>query len=301
MFNAHTFFGGLAIGGGFISWLYGKTNYAWIYDAISNAKDLDTNEDHTNGYYCIEGPVHSENPIQDINPTNGVNIINSCYEEIEEYVRLDETVYCVLENSTTRVERDEFQICIGYMTVQQHQQHTKSVKDVKKSHTNSKIAYPITVNNVNIDEFVESIPLIYINRIFKPQNEMLGAKDDDEIVLPRLSTKDLNSKLMIGFEFEKQGVPIASKVTIFGWYDAENKRMKRRIGKGVVHVVDCDTEEDKCNIIDIKSQHKPVLVTRSSRKDVEEHYKYLTRKWNGIGFSGILLGVVLIGFKFFRK
>lgn len=307
LFNTHTILSGLAISGGFASWLYGKHNYGWIYDAMGDAKSLETSniegEDIGDGYYCIEGPVHSEHPIAHTNPHSSVNIVPTLEDEIDSYVRLDETVYCVLENSSTRFDRNEIEVCIGYMTNNRKHSTAQSVKEVKKSHTNSQIAYPITVNGVNIDEFVESIPLTYINRIFKAQNEMIcgGEGAGDGMTLPKLSTKDLNSKLVIGFEFEKEGLPIASKVTIFGWYDSQNKRMKRRRGKGLIRVVDPVSEEDNNEFADLKYRHKPVIVTRSSKSDVLEHYRYLKNKWNGISLGGVMLGALIIGFKFLRK
>ena len=288
--------GGSLLSIGFVSWLYGKVNYGYISDILSSTPGLEQNS--PSGYYYLEGPVHSENPIEYTAPSNNVDIVPSYEDDNNKYIRLDETVFCVLDNSETRVERSEYEICLGYIS-NKRTTFIKNIKDVKKSHTTTKIAYPITINNVNIDEFVESIPLTFINRTFVSQKEMGSESTNTGVRLSHLATVDIQQKPMIGFEFERQGVPITSKITVFGWYDATNRRMKRKRGTGIVHIIDNKTEEDHCHQIDVET--KPILISKTSKTDIENYYTSLNRKWNLIGYGCVLLGGVLIGLPYVKK
>ena len=108
---------------------------------------------------------------------------------------------------------------------------------------------------------------------------------------------------MIGVEFEHQGVPIATKITIFGWYDSENKRMKRKRGAGIVNLINNDTEEDETSVInrnDVIKYH-PVIITKADKSDIETYYNKFSRKWTYIGYAGLLIGGLFIGLTSMKK
>lgn len=277
--------GVVLVGSGCISWLYSRINYYSLAQILQTTPRLD-NVHANNGYYYLEGPVHSENPMVydtnslkfetvnlDINTTSGGNN--------NEYIRLDETIHCILDKSTY-INSNTMELTLNGI----NRTHSLKIqKHVKKSHCSYKIAYPVTINNIIIDEFAESIPLTYIGRVFKPQ------LDNNE--LHPSSTRIDRTNVLMGAEYEYSGVPIASKVTIFGWYDGDNKVMKRRKGANIVNVINNDVD-DKYEFSPSKPSYTPVIVTKASKDELEEYYTNLYNKWTRIGYAGIIFGSLVI-------
>lgn len=222
---------------------------------INNAKVLI--EDSDSGYYCIEGTVHSATPIdfQAISLAKFPEHFNNDLT-LSSYVRLDENVWGVLNNNINRY-----------------------IKEVKKIQTNTLIAYPTTVNNVNIDEFIESIPLTFVDNFFKTLR--------DEPTLP------LHHSLhhsLIGVEYEYKGVELGTQVTIYGWYDSINKRMKRTPRHTVVN-------SDNFEPITVQTMSHPIMITKANKTDVQTYYNSLNKKWKLIGVFFIFIGGCALGSK----
>jgi hypothetical protein len=215
---------------------------------LSDAPEIrDTSE---SGFGYIQGPLHTDHPI--MHEENG-------------YVRLDESIYHI---TTTKV--------IGY-DFRTNEKRSDFEKKAEFVHRTIRQAKPIFVNNINIGVFIESIPLKKVDALFSPIGDYIsnnsGQVTNVNIQMPSDNNHLLgeHEKQVIGIEHRRSGIRAGKVYTIFGYYDADKKKMK-------------------------KSLKYYNIVSKKSRDDVIESEHNFSKGWKWFWGTGMFVGCVIGSF-----
>lgn len=228
-----TCFGGL-------TYIVDKTIYECTDKYIINAPRID--QANPNGYGYIQGNIKSTGPLE----FNG-----------QKYIRIDEYTYQI--SKQRKIQRKTQEGC-----------NTIIEKDAKIfTYKILRIVNDITINNVDIKEYIKDIDKTVIEHNDVPINQYVQNDKTTTSIVTNTEVEDKDYTMyptVYRIEHRYEGIKMNKQITIFGIY--KNGKMYR-------------------------TQTRPNIVTEHTREEYIEQIKNKHRRWQMVWITSTMIGCVM--------